>query len=102
MKKTAAAPSPAPGSPVVPDVPARVPRVPRVSRLSQLTVPSMAQSVASTAAKSSFTQVTSTAPVPPPHVALKKDPKLANNWKTKTPEQLSDAEVIAMPDSEYM
>jgi len=62
----------------------------------------MAQSVASTAAKSSFTQVVSTALVPPPHVAVKKDPKLANNWKTKTPEQLSDAEVMAMPDSEYM
>ncbi len=96
MKKTAAAPTPAP-APVTP-----APRVGRVSRLSQLTVPSMAQSVASTAAKSSFTQVASTALVPPPHVALKKDPKLANNWKTKTPEQLSDAEVIAMPDSEYM
>ena len=96
MKKTAAAPTPAP-APVAP-----APRVGRVSRLSQLTVPSMAQSVASTAAKSSFTQVASTALVPPPHVALKKDPKLANNWKTKTPEQLTDAEVIAMPDAEYM
>ncbi|RZL90984.1 MAG: RNA polymerase-binding protein DksA [Variovorax sp.] len=99
MKKTAAAPTPAPATPVVPPAPARVPRV---SRLSQHTVPSMAPSVASTAAKSSFSQVVSTALVPPPHVAVKKDPKLANNWKTKTPEQLSDAEVIAMPDSEYM
>ncbi|WP_371319910.1 RNA polymerase-binding protein DksA [Variovorax sp. dw_308] len=76
--------------------------MPRVSRLSQRTVPSMAQSVASTAAKSSFSQVVSSALVPPPHVTVKKDPKLANNWKTKSPEQLSDAEVIAMPDSEYM
>jgi DnaK suppressor protein len=98
MKKTAAAPTPAPATPAA----AAPARVPRVSRLSQLTVPSMAQSVASTAAKSSFTQIASTALVPPPHVALKKDPKLANNWKTKTPEQLSDAEVIAMPDGEYM
>ncbi|WP_256354514.1 MULTISPECIES: RNA polymerase-binding protein DksA [unclassified Variovorax] len=98
-EETAAAPTPAPGSPVVPDPPARVPRV---SRLSQRTVPSMAQSVASTAAKSSFSQVVSSALVPPPHVTVKKDPKLANNWKTKSPEQLSDAEVIAMPDSEYM
>ncbi|MEJ8827443.1 RNA polymerase-binding protein DksA [Variovorax humicola] len=99
MKKTDAAPTPAAATPVVPPAPAREPRV---SRLSQRTVPSMAQSVASTAAKSSFTQVVSTALVPPPHVAVKKDPKLANNWKTKTPEQLSDAEVMAMPDSEYM
>ncbi|KWT71365.1 DnaK suppressor protein [Variovorax sp. WDL1] len=74
----------------------------RVSRLSQLTVPSMPQSVASTAAKSSFVQDLKTALVPPPPVAIKKDPKLANNWKTKSVEELTDAEVIAMPDSEYM
>ena len=39
---------------------------------------------------------------PPVPIAVKKDPKLVNNWKTKPVEQLSDAEVIAMPDSEYM
>ncbi len=73
------------------------------SRLAALTVPSMAQSVASTAAKASFSQLES-APliVPPVHTAAKKDPKLANNWKTKTAEELSDAELLAMPDSEYM
>ena len=38
-------------------------------------------------------------PVPTP---LKKDPALADNWKTKTPEEMIDAEVLAMPDSEYM
>lgn len=102
MKKTAAATTSAPATPSTP-TPAPAPaRGGRVSRLSQLTVPSMAQSVASTAAKSSFTQVASTALVPPPHVALKKDAKLANNWKAKSAEQLTDAEVIAMPDAEYM
>ena len=40
--------------------------------------------------------------VPPPQLVIKKDAKLANNWKTKSTDQLSDAEVIAMPDSEYM
>ena len=73
-----------------------------MSRLSQLTVPSMPQSVASTAAKSSFSQAPSNALVPPPPLAVKKDPKLANNWKAKTAAELSDAEVIAMPDDEYM
>ena len=34
--------------------------------------------------------------------AAKKDPKLANNWKTKSAEQLTDEEVLAMPDGEYM
>ena len=99
----AAAPAPAP---VVVPAPAPAPGVPpraRASaRLTQLTVPSMPQAVASTAAKSSFTQTMSTALVPPPPVAVKKDPKLANNWKTKSAEELTDAEVIAMPDSEYM
>ena len=73
------------------------------SRLASLTVPSMAQSVASTAAKASYSQA-ATAPliIPPLPSATKKDPKLANNWKTKPAEQLSDAELLAMPDSEYM
>jgi DnaK suppressor protein len=73
------------------------------SRLAQLTVPSMAQSVASTAAKASFTQTMSLPLIVPPlPSAAKKDPKLANNWKTKPVEQLTDAELMAMPDSEYM
>ncbi len=90
-----------PPAPVVAAAPAKAPKP--SSRLAQITVPSMAQSVASTAAKSSYTQ-TMSSPVlvhPIPTVA-RKDPKLANNWKTKTADQLSDAEVIAMPDSEYM
>ena len=73
------------------------------SRLAQLTVPSMAPTVASTAAKSSYSQNLPPPMIaPPPHVAAKKDPKLANNWKTTPADQLSDAEVLAMPDSEYM
>ena len=31
--------------------------------------------------------------------AAKKDSKLANNWKTKAAEELTDAEVLAMPDA---
>ncbi len=38
-------------------------------------------------------------PVPTP---IKKDPTLVDNWKTKSPEEMTDAEIIAMPDSEYM
>jgi DnaK suppressor protein len=73
------------------------------SRLAQLTVPSMAQSVASTAAKASFTQMTTTQPIVPPLASsVKKDPKLANNWKTKSVAELTDAEVIAMSDDDYM
>ena len=89
-------------APVAPgDVPARAVRP--SARLAQITVPSMAQSVASTAAKASYLQNMPTqALTPPPFVAVKKDAKLANNWKTKKPDQLSDAEIMAMSDKDYM
>jgi len=109
-RKAAVAPAPVPApapAKVAPPVATHVSAMPvrsgRVSsRLSSLTVPSMPQTVASTAAKSSFTKIMSTVLVPPPPLAVKKDPKLANNWKTTSVEELSDEEVIAMPDSEYM
>lgn len=73
------------------------------SRLAQLTVPSMAQSVASNAAKSSFTQMASPQPIASPTAAhVKKNPRLADNWKNKEVAALTDEEVIAMPDQEYM
>ena len=102
----AAAPAhqPAPARPVPAPAPGTPARATKPSaRLAQITVPSMAQSVASTAPKASYVK-TSTPSVltPPPLVNIKKDPKLANNWKTKSAEELSDEEVLAMPDSEYM
>src|SRR4029453_3402268 len=73
------------------------------ARLAQITVPSMAQSVASTAAKASYIQTMAQSVLtPPPLVAIKKDPKLANNWKSKGVDELTDAEVRAMPDEEFM
>jgi DnaK suppressor protein len=63
----------------------------------------MAQSVASTAAKASYSQsIPSPVIVPVLPSSIKKDPKLANNWKTKPVAELTDAELMAMPDSEYM
>jgi DnaK suppressor protein len=47
----------------------------------------------------SMGQVLNPAVIP---AVVKKNAKLANNWKTKKPAELSDAEVIAMPDDEYM
>ena len=93
--------APAPVAPAVSAVPLRAGRP--SSRLAQLTVPSMAQSVASTAAKASYSQSAPTpviVPVLPS--SIKKDPKLANNWKTKPLAELTDADLMAMPDSEYM
>ena len=105
---TAASSSPAKSKPLVaPVAPVPAPAPAKAgrpsSRLAQVTVPSMAQTVASTAAKSSYSQsspVTVIAPMLPS--AVKKDAKLVNNWKTTPPEKLTDAEMIAMPDSEYM
>jgi DnaK suppressor protein len=37
-----------------------------------------------------------------PRHAQKSDPKLANAWKSKAGRDLTEAEVLAMPDSEYM
>ncbi len=45
------------------------------------------------------------APTPMSSVApnpTKADPKLANAWKSKAPADLTDAEVLAMPETEYM
>ncbi len=102
----------APVKPVVPATPVsgasdstQVPtRMARPSaRLAQITVPSMAQSVASTAAKASYSQAPQSAvPAPVMYIAAKKDPKLANNWKTKAAEQLTDEEVLSMSDADYM
>ena len=73
------------------------------ARLAQITVPSLPPAVASTAAKSSFLPpMPATSVISAPASPAKKDPKLANNWKTKAVDQLTDAELMAMPDSEYM
>jgi DnaK suppressor protein len=111
VKATAKAPAAAPkaaapvAAPVMPVTASSMPlRSGRPSaRLVQLTVPSMAPSVASTAAKASYT-LTMTPPEIAPVIpaAIKKDAKLANNWKSKPATELTDAELLAMPDSEYM
>jgi DnaK suppressor protein len=72
------------------------------SKHAALAVAPVTPMVASTAAKSSFSPNMSTPVIVPLFTPIKKDPKLANNWKSKPVEQLSDAEIVAMPDSEYM
>jgi DnaK suppressor protein len=107
--KTVAAPAPQAAAPVAaPVMPATASSVPVRSgrpsaRLVQLTVPSMGPSVASTAAKASYT-LTMTPPEIAPVIpaVIKKDAKLANNWKSTPAAELTDAELLAMPDSEYM
>lgn len=52
------------------------------------------------AARPAARQMTETAELPKP--AQKIDPKLANAWKGKTGRELTEAELLAMPESEYM
>jgi DnaK suppressor protein len=86
-----------------PAAPEQLVRATRPSaRLAQITVPSLPPAVASTAAKSSFMPTTPVVAVSAPFAPIKKDPKLANNWKTKPVEDLTDAEILAMSDDEYM
>ncbi|EJL87403.1 RNA polymerase-binding protein DksA [Polaromonas sp. CF318] len=102
----AVAPAPAP-APVVSGLMAPPPLKPgrrssaRVATQSPPPAP-MVPTHAPDAAKASYSTMTERVIAPPPQAAAKKDPKLANNWKTKSAEQLTDDEVKAMPDSEYM
>ncbi|MBU3652952.1 MAG: RNA polymerase-binding protein DksA [Limnohabitans sp.] len=94
---------PAPAATPVPSVaPNAAPRKSsRAAKAAAMVPPPPAPVVASTAAKASY----GPAKAPPPSVVPvipKKDAKLANNWKTKPLEQLVDADVMAMPDAEYM
>jgi DnaK suppressor protein len=103
VPKAAPKPVPAPVKAGVPAPEAPVRTSKAATRLAQLTVPSMAQTTASTAVKASYIPTMSQTLIAPPlPSSIKKDPKLANNWKIKPAEQLSDEELMAMPDSEYM
>ena len=58
--------------------------------------------MASTTAKSRYGPILGPSlPAVVPVVPVK-NPKLANNWKNKTPDSVTDEEVIAMSDDDYM
>lgn len=101
-----AKPAPAAGSAPTPKVVAPPPPPVKLSkasaRLAAITVPGLGHVEASTAPKLTFTHADEPVVKPPLIVQVKRDPKLANNWKTKSAEQLTDAELLAMPDAEYM
>ena len=54
------------------------------------------------AAKATFSNFPERVMTPLVHSPARKDPKLANNWKSKPVDQLTDEEVLSMPDAEYM
>jgi DnaK suppressor protein len=103
-KKPAAAPAKALTAPLPAPAPVAAPAVRASSRKSApAATPAPAPAVASTAAKASYSPAMPSIAHPTPiFTAPRKDPALLNNWKSKTADQLSDAEVLAMPDAEYM
>jgi DnaK suppressor protein len=95
-----AAPAPAAATKAAAPAPAPQPALSASARAAQPPAPTLS---VPGAAKASYTPMaTQSVLTPPPVVAIRKDPKLANNWKTKSAEELTDEEVLAMPDTEYM
>ncbi len=74
----------------------------RGAKAASMVPPPPVAVVSSNAAKSSYGP--STTPSLPSVIPVnpKKDSKLANNWKKKPVGELSDAEILSMPDTEYM
>ncbi len=74
----------------------------RGAKAASMVPPPPVAVVSSNAAKSSYGP--STTPSLPSVIPVtpKKDSKLANNWKNKPVGELSDAEILSMPDTEYM
>ncbi|NIM43058.1 MAG: RNA polymerase-binding protein DksA [Hydrogenophaga sp.] len=95
--------SPPPPIVIEPSPPPMGKREARKVMLAQMSQPASVPSHAPDAAKATFSHMNErTVMTPPAPSSLQKDPKRANNWKTLPVEQLTDQDVQAMPDSEYM
>ena len=88
-----------PAAPVVPRVSAKA-----AAKAAALAVAPVAAvpTHAPDAAKATFTPISERVMTPSVTMPLQKDPKRANNWKSVPLDQLTDADVLAMPDGEYM
>jgi DnaK suppressor protein len=96
-------PSPIPMSSLKPPPPLKPGRRSSARTAAQSPPPApMVPTHAPDAAKASYSAMTERVIAPMPQAAAKKDPKLANNWKTKSAGELTDDEIKSMPDSEYM
>ena len=71
--------------------------------MEQMTQAAVVPTHAPDAAKATFSTMNERAVMTPPvPSSIQKDPARVNNWKTLSIEQLTDQDVQAMPDSEYM
>lgn len=71
--------------------------------MEQMTQAAVVPTHAPDAAKATFSTMNERAVMTPPvPSSIQKDPKRANNWKSLSVDKLTDQDVQAMPDSEYM
>jgi DnaK suppressor protein len=72
--------------------------------MEQMSQPEVLPSHAPDAAKATFSAANERVVIMPTAqaFAVKKDPKRADNWKKLSLEELTDADILSMPDSEYM
>ncbi|WP_302174971.1 RNA polymerase-binding protein DksA [uncultured Hydrogenophaga sp.] len=70
--------------------------------MEQMTQAEVVPTHAPDAAKATFSPTIARVMTPPVPSSVQKDPKRANNWKTLPVDQLTDQDIQAMPDSEYM
>ena len=72
--------------------------------MEQMSQPEVLPTHAPDAAKATFSAAHERVVIMPiaQATAVKKDPKRADNWKKLSLEELTDADVLAMPESEYM
>lgn len=71
--------------------------------MEQMTQAAVVPTHAADAAKATFSHMNERAVMTPPvPSSIQKDPKRANNWKTLPVDQLTDLDIQAMPDAEYM
>ncbi len=79
-------------------------RAARKVMMDQMSQPEVLPTHAPDAAKATFSAATERVVTMPTAQAsaVKKDPKRADNWKKFSLEELTDADILSMPDSEYM
>jgi len=70
--------------------------------MEQMTQAAVVPTHAPDAAKATFFTSNERVMTPPVPSSIQKDPKRANNWKSMSVDQLTDQDVQAMPDAEYM
>ncbi len=98
-----AAPAPRATSAVVEPTPRPLgKRAAKKVMMAQMTQAAVVPTHAPDAAKATFSTMNERVMTPPVPSSIQKDPKRANNWKTLPVDQLTDQDVQAMPDSEYM